>query len=192
MIFKETELAGAFIIELERHQDERGFFARAWCKNEFEAHGLSAHWVQTNIALSKKRGTLRGLHYQAAPYGEAKLMRCVKGAIYDVIVDLRPGSPTWGEWLGVELTADNGRALYVPQGFAHGYQALVDDTVVLYPVSQFYMPGFERGVRWNDPALGIEWPILEDMILSDKDRSWSDHSYCDPVSADANAPGPDG
>jgi dTDP-4-dehydrorhamnose 3,5-epimerase len=176
MVFRETELEGAFIIELERHQDERGFFARAWCKNEFEAHGLSSHWVQTNISLSRKKGTLRGLHYQAVPYEEAKLMRCVRGALYDVIIDLRPGSSTYGQWLGVELTADNGKALYVPKGFAHGYQALADDTVALYSVSQFYTPGFERGVRWNDPAFAIEWPIAEDVILSDKDRSWPDHA----------------
>lgn len=175
MNFRETELEGVCIVELERHQDERGFFARAWCKNEFEAHGLGSRWVQTNISLSRGKGTLRGLHYQVAPYEEAKLVRCVRGAIYDVIIDLRPGSPTYGQWLGVELSADNGRALYVPKGFAHGYQVLADDTMALYSVSQFYTPGSERGIRWNDPTFAIEWPIVEDVILSDKDKSWPDY-----------------
>ena len=176
MIFRETKLQGSFIIEIEKHQDERGFFARAWCEKEFEAHGLSLRWVQANLAHSRKRGTLRGLHYQAAPHEEAKLMRCVRGAMYDVIIDLRPDSPTVGQWVGVELTADNRRALYVPEGFAHGYQTLVDDTEVFYPVSQFYTPSSERGVRWNDPAFAIEWPIAEGLILSEKDRTWADCS----------------
>jgi dTDP-4-dehydrorhamnose 3,5-epimerase len=176
MIFTETELKGAFIIEIERRGDERGFFARAWCQKEFEAHGLSPNWVQANLAFSKKRGTLRGLHYQIAPYEEAKLMRCIRGAIYDVIVDLRQESPTYKRWLGVELSADNRKMLYVPEGFAHGYQTLVDNSETYYPVSQFYSPGFERGARWDDPAFGVEWPITENLIISDKDKSWPDFS----------------
>jgi dTDP-4-dehydrorhamnose 3,5-epimerase len=175
MIFTETKLKGAFIVEIETIGDARGFFARAWCENEFEAHGLNVCWVQANIAFSKQKGTLRGLHYQIAPYEEAKLMRCTRGAIYDVIVDLRPESPTYLQWLGVELTADNHKALYVPEGCAHGYQTLMDDTETFYPVSQFYSPGFEHGVRWDDPAFGIEWPETEEWIISAKDRSWPDY-----------------
>jgi len=176
MIFTETKLKGAFIVEIEKREDERGFFARAWCEREFETHGLSARWVQANIAFSKQKGTLRGLHYQVAPYAEVKLMRCVRGAMYDVIVDLRPESSTYLQWLGVELTSDNHRALYIPAGFAHGYQTLVDDTETFYPVSQFYTPGFERGVRWDDPAFGIEWPEVDERTISAKDRSWPDYS----------------
>jgi dTDP-4-dehydrorhamnose 3,5-epimerase len=175
MIFRETKLKGAFIIEIEKIGDARGFFARAWCEHEFEAHGLNVRWVQANMAFSKTRGTLRGLHYQVTPYEEAKLMRCTRGAIYDVIVDLRPESPTYLQWLGVELTADNHKALHVPEGCAHGYQTLTDDTETFYPVSQFYAPGFERGVRWDDPAFGIEWPETDEWIISDKDKSWPDY-----------------
>ena len=164
-------LEGAFVLELQRFEDDRGFFARAWCQNEFEEHGLKPRWVQANLAHSKQKGTLRGLHYQADPYGEDKLMRCIRGAIYDVILDLRSESPTYKHWFGTELSAANHRALFVPQGFAHGYLTLVDDSEVFYPVSQFYTPGAERGIRWNDPAFGIEWP-LSSVILSDKDRSF--------------------
>lgn len=174
MIFTETKLPGAFIIELERREDERGFFARAWCKKEFEAHSLNLDWVQANLAFSKRRGTLRGLHYQIAPYEEAKLMRCIRGAIYDVIIDLRPESPTYKRWLGVELTADNHKMLYVPEGFAHGYQTLMDNTETFYQASQFYSPESERGLRYDDPALGIEWPI-DVQVISDKDESWPDY-----------------
>ena len=174
MIFTETKLKGAFIIDIERREDERGFFARAWCQKEFEAHGLNTRWVQANLAFSKKKGTLRGLHFQVGPYEEIKLMRCIRGAIYDVILDLRSESPTYMQWLGVELTADNHKMLYVPEGFAHGYQSLADNTEVFYPVSQFYTPGSERGVRWNDPAFGIEWPVTQNAILSEKDKSWPD------------------
>jgi dTDP-4-dehydrorhamnose 3,5-epimerase len=134
------------------------------------------NWVQANLSLSERRGTLRGLHYQVAPYQEAKLMRCVRGGIYDVIVDLRPESPTYKQWLSVELTADNRKALYIPEGFAHGYQTLADNTEVLYPVSQFYTPGAERGIRWNDPTFAIEWPTTETLILSEKDKCWPDFS----------------
>jgi len=175
MIFEKTALAGAFIIEIEKREDERGFFARAWCQEEFEAHGLNTRWVQANLAFSKKKGTLRGLHFQIAPYEEIKLMRCTRGAIFDVILDLRPESPTYKQWFGVELTADNHRMLYVPGGFAHGYQSLVVDTEVFYPVSQFYVPRAEQGVRWNDPAFAIEWPLTKNLILSEKDKSWPDY-----------------
>jgi dTDP-4-dehydrorhamnose 3,5-epimerase len=175
MIFKETKLKGAFIIEIEKLADERGFFGRAWCQKEFEAHHLVSHFVQCNNAFSKQKGTLRGLHYQASPHQEVKLMRCIRGAVYDVIVDLRPDSQTYLQWLGVELTQDNYRMLYVPEEFAHGYQTLTDDTEVFYPTSQFYAPQSERGVRWDDPAFGIEWPITQSVIISDKDRSWSDY-----------------
>lgn len=180
MIFEETKLKGAFIIELEKIEDTRGFFARAWCQEEFEAHGLNTNWVQANLVFSERWGTLRGLHYQIAPHEEAKLMRCIRGAIYDVIVDLRPESPTYKQWLGVELTADNHRMLYVPGGFAHGYQTLMDDNETFYPVSHFYAPGFERGIRWDDPAFGIEWP-LDVQVISDKDTSWPDYegSLCE-------------
>ncbi|MCP4713364.1 MAG: dTDP-4-dehydrorhamnose 3,5-epimerase [Planctomycetes bacterium] len=174
MIFTETKLPGAFIIEIEKREDERGFFARAWCKNEFEAHGLNSDWVQANLGFSRTKGTLRGLHYQVAPYEEAKLMRCIRGAIYDVIIDLRPESPTYKQWLGVELSADNHKMLYIPAGFAHGYQALVDNTETFYQVSQFYTPGAEQGVRYNDSAFNINWP-LEVQVISDKDKNCPDY-----------------
>lgn len=174
MIFTESKLKGAFIIDLEKIEDDRGFFARAWCSKEFEAHGLSPHMVQTNLSYNKRRGTLRGLHYQAGGDEEAKLMRCIRGAMYDVIVDLRPDSPTYLQWFGIELTAENRRMLYVPEGFAHGYQTLVDNTEVIYPVSQFYSPASGRGVRWNDPALVIEWPIPDNPVISEQDRNWPD------------------
>jgi len=174
MIFRETKLAGAFIIELEKLEDERGFFARAWCQREFEAQGLVSRFVQCNVSYNKKKGTLRGMHYQVAPYEEVKLVRCTRGAIYDVIIDLRPDSPTYTQWLGVELTADNYRMLYVPEGCAHGYQTLTDNAEVFYQVSQFYAPQCERGVRWNDPAFNIQWPIDHPIILSEKDQRWPD------------------
>jgi len=175
MIFTETKLQGAFIIDLQKHEDKRGFFARAWCQNEFQEHNIDWQPVQANLAYTESKGTLRGLHYQAAPYGEAKLLRCIRGAMYDVILDLRPESATFKQWLGVELSAENGRALYVPEGFAHGYLTLEDHTEAFYPVSQFYTPGAEQGIRWNDPAFGIDWPIKENLVLSDKDRSWPDY-----------------
>jgi dTDP-4-dehydrorhamnose 3,5-epimerase len=173
MIFTETKLAGAWILDIERHSDERGFFARTYCRREFERHGLSPRIVQTNVSFSKRRGTVRGMHYQAAPYAEAKLVRCTRGALYDVIIDLRPQSPTFTQWLGVELTADNYRMLYVPEGFAHGFYTLVDEVEVAYQVSQSYTPEAERGVRWNDPAFAIDWPGPV-ITISDKDRQWPD------------------
>jgi dTDP-4-dehydrorhamnose 3,5-epimerase len=172
MIFTETKLKGAFIVEPERLDDHRGFFARAWCKKEFEAHGLNTRLVQSNISFNRKKGILRGMHYQKAPYEEAKLVRCTMGAIYDVIIDLRTDSPTWRQWLGIELTADNRKMLYVPEGFAHGYQTLTDNSEVFYQVSQFYSPDSERGIRWNDPVFAIHWPIDGDVVISEKDNNW--------------------
>ncbi len=175
MTFTETKLRGAFIIEIERIEDERGFFGRAWCEKQFQAHGLNSSFVQCNISLSKKKGTIRGLHYQAPPYQEAKLIRCTKGRIFDVIIDLRPQSPTYKQWVGVELTSENHKMLYVPEEFAQGFQALEHDTEVFYPVSQFYHPEAEEGVRWDDPTFEIKWPETASVITSDKDRSWPDY-----------------
>ena len=176
MIFTKTKLKGAFIIEIEKSEDDRGFFARAFCEKEFEAHGLTFNPVQANIAFSKTKGILRGMHYQIAPYEEAKLIRCIKGAIYDVIIDLRPDSPTYRQWIGVELRADNYKMFYMPEGFAHGYQALMDNTEVFYQVSQFYSPESERGMRWDDPAFGIKWPEIDNCIVSTKDKSLPNYS----------------
>lgn len=175
MHFSETQLKGAFIVEIDRREDARGFFARAWCKEEFEKHGLDSIFVQSNIAFSKRMGTLRGLHYQVAPCEETKLVRCTRGAIYDVIVDLRPGSCTYKQWIATELTADNYRMVYVPKGLAHGYQTLVDETEVFYEVSYGYSSRRERGVRWDDPMFAIRWPETDPQIISDKDRRWPDY-----------------
>lgn len=175
MIFTDTELKGAYILDLEKQGDGRGFFARAWCQNEFLTHGLNPKLVQANLSSSPAKATLRGIHYQVAPYGETKLVRCTKGAIYDVIIDLRPDSPTYKRWLGVELAADNYKMLYVPEAFAHGYQTLEDHTEVFYQVSQFYTPRAERGVRYDDPAFGIEWPLVP-QVISDKDLHWPDYA----------------
>lgn len=170
MVFTETKLKGAYIIDLKPIEDERGFFARSFCKNEFERLGLIGQVLQTNISTNKKKGTLRGLHMQLEPHGEVKLVRCTKGAIFDVMVDMREASPTYKQWVGVELTEDNYRMLYVPKGFAHGYLTLVDNTDVTYQVSDVYAPGFERCFRWDEPTFGIEWPI-EPVVISEKDRS---------------------
>lgn len=175
MIFTETELPGAYIIELEKRADDRGFFARTWCQNEFEQHGLVARIVQVNMSSNHKKGTLRGMHYQLAPHSETKLVRCTKGGIYDVIIDLRPDSPSYLRWIGVELTEDNYRMLYVPEGFAHGFQTLADNTEVTYQVSAFYTPGAERGARYNDPRFAIEWP-LPVAVISEKDAAWPDYA----------------
>lgn len=175
MIFNETSLKGAYVIDLEPHQDERGFFARTFCGREFEEHGLISRLVQANISFNHKKGTLRGMHYQLAPFAETKLVRCTRGALYDVIIDVRPDSPTYKQWFGVELTGDNHRMLYVPEGFAHGFQTLEDNTEATYQVSEFYAPGYEQGVRYNDPAFAIQW-LLEVQVISDKDRSWPDYS----------------
>lgn len=173
MILRETELKGAYVIDIEELSDDRGFFARAFCQREFDEHGLSGTMVQANISSNRKKGTLRGLHYQAAPCEEAKLVRCTQGAIYDVLVDLRKESATYLRWLGVELTPDNHRMLYVPARFVHGFQTLQDDTEVFYQVSEFYAPESERGARYNDPAFGITWP-LEVSVLSSKDANWAE------------------
>lgn len=173
MIFLQTDLKDARIIELERREDSRGFFARTWCQQEFEAHGLVARIVQASMSYNHTRGTLRGMHFQRAPYAETKLVRVVRGAIYDVIIDLRPESPSYRRWIGVELTADNYRTLYVPEGFAHGFQTLADHTEVLYQFSAFYTPGAEGGLRYDDPAFGITWP-LPVSVISEKDSRWAD------------------
>lgn len=174
MKFIETKLKGAFVIELERVTDERGFFSRVWCKREFKTYELNANLAQVSIALSSKKGTLRGLHYQLPPYEEAKLVRCSKGVIYDVIVDLRPDSRTFKQWYGMELRGNDYKMIYVPEGFAHGYQTLEDNTEVLYLISQFYTPEYSVGVRWNEPVFGITWPLTENIIISDKDKSFPD------------------
>jgi dTDP-4-dehydrorhamnose 3,5-epimerase len=176
MTFTQTKLAGAYIVELEKRKDERGFFARAWCAREFRERGLAWQMVQANIAANRARGTLRGLHYQLAPHQEVKLVRCTKGAIFDVIIDLRPESDTYKQWLSVELTAQNNKLLYAPQGFAHGYQTLRDDTDVFYQVSEFYSPESERGIRWNDPAFSIQWPVTDSVVISAKDQNWRDYA----------------
>ena len=173
MIFKETPLSGAFVIEAERREDERGFFARTWDQQEFEAHGLNPSVVQCNTSFNTKRGTLRGMHYQAAPHEEAKLVRCTRGAIYDVIIDLRRDSTTFKQWAATELTADNYRMHYVPEGFAHGFLTRKDRTEVFYQMSQFHVPASARGVRWDDPAFGIQWPIAVEVI-SDRDKNYPD------------------
>lgn len=173
MIFNETKLPGAYVIDLEPRGDERGFFSRAWCEREFVEAGLSTRIAQANVSLSRDKGTLRGMHLQLPPAGEIKLIRCIRGAIYDVIIDLRPASPTLGQWIGVELTNANRKALYVPEGFAHGFQTLTSDTEVFYQVSEFYSPEHETGVRFNDPRFGVEWPE-EITVISDKDQNWPD------------------
>lgn len=164
-------MKGAYLVTLEKREDERGFFARSWCRREFGSLNLNTNLVQCNISYSKCRGTLRGMHYQLAPHSECKLIRCVRGAIYDVIIDLRPQSPTFHKWFGVELTAANYRMLYVPEGVAHGFQTLTDDTEVFYQVSEFYQPEAERGIRWNDPKIGIDWPLPVQSI-SEKDKNY--------------------
>ncbi len=174
MIFKETNLKGAFIIEIEKKVDNRGFFARTWCRKEFEAYDLNLQLFQANVSFSKRKGTLRGMHYQVAPYEEIKLVRCTSGAIFDVIIDLRPDSPTYKQWLGVELTSENYKILFVPEKFAHGFQTLEDNAEVIYQVSQFYSPESERGICYNDPTFGIEWPI-DVQVISDKDKNCPDY-----------------
>ena len=173
VIFLETALEGAYVIELERREDDRGFFARAFCEREFAEHGMPLRMVQTNLALSRERGTLRGMHFQAPPYAEDKLVRCTHGTIYDVIVDIREGSPTYRQWIGVELRDTDFRMLLVPKGFAHGFITLTNDVLVSYQVSEYYTPAAEHGARHDDPAFSIEWPI-EATTVSEKDRDWPD------------------
>ena len=171
MKFIETELKGAYIIEPERLEDERGFFARTFCQKEFEAQGLNPGLVQCSISHNKRKGTIRGMHYQVAPMAETRLVRCTKGAIYDVIIDLRTGSPTYCQSLAEDLDSENSRMIYIPEGFAHGFQTLEDDTEVFYQMSEFYSPEHARGVRWDDPAFGIRWP-LDMKIISKKDKNY--------------------
>ncbi len=176
MIFHPTKLAGAFIVELDPREDERGFFARSFCQDEFAAHGLNPHVAQCNVSFSRLAGTLRGMHFQNAPHAEAKLVRCVTGAAFDAIVDLRPGSPTFAQWIGVELTAENRRAVYAPAGFAHGAQTLSDSTELFYQMSAPYHAASASGVRWDDPAFGIEWPQppATGRVIAERDLAWPD------------------
>jgi len=172
MIFHETGLPGVFAIHLEPQADERGFFARSWCRREFEIHGLNPAMVQCNVSFNQKKGTLRGLHYQAAPHPESKLVRCTAGSIFDVAVDLRPGSPTLKKWTGMVLSSANRRMIYIPEGVAHGFLTLEDNTEIFYQMSEFYHPELSRGVRWDDPAFKIAWPSRVEVI-SERDRNYS-------------------
>jgi len=174
MIFTQTRVLGAYVIDLERRADDRGFFARAWCQQEFEAQGLTARVAQVNVSGNTHKGTVRGLHYQIAPHQEAKVVCCTRGAVYDVAVDLRPESATYSRWVAVELTAGNRRLFYVPEGCAHGYQTLTDDAELLYLMSQFYFPELSYGVRYDDPTFGVEWPLAVTTI-SNADQSWPDY-----------------
>jgi dTDP-4-dehydrorhamnose 3,5-epimerase len=176
MTFHETKLHGVYEIHLEPKGDERGFFARSWCQREFDQHGLNPVTVQCSVAFNEKKGTLRGLHYQAEPHPETKLVRCTQGSIYDVVVDLRPGSSTFREWIGVVLTAANRHMVYVPGGYGHGLLTLEDRTEVFYQMSEFYYPELSRGVRWNDPAFQIAWPA-QPVVISDRDRTYSDFKF---------------
>jgi dTDP-4-dehydrorhamnose 3,5-epimerase len=171
--FRETNLKGSFVIELARLEDERGFFARSWCHLEFQKHGLNTDLVQCNISYNRQKRTLRGMHFQRSPHAESKLVRCTRGGIFDVIVDLRNDSPTYLQWFSTELSADNHRMLYIPEHFAHGFQTLTDDTEVFYQMGNYFTPSAAAGFRWNDPLVGITWP-LSDPILSDRDRTFPD------------------
>jgi dTDP-4-dehydrorhamnose 3,5-epimerase len=177
--FQETALPGVFMVVPQRHEDERGFFADVWCRETFGARGLCTAWAHASVSYNRVRGTLRGLHYQAAPYGEAKLVRCTAGAIYDVVVDLRPDSPAYRRWSAVELTADGGVSLYISEGLAHGFLTLTDGTEVSYLLSAPYRPETGRGVRWNDPAFAIAWPG-EIRVIAARDRGYPDFLAADP------------
>ena len=178
MIFEKTDFDGVYVITIEKHEDERGFFARSWDKKEFEKNGLNSKLTQCNISLNHKKGTLRGMHYQMKPYEEAKLIRCTRGSLLDVIIDLRINSKKFKKWLDVKLNEDNYKMLYVPEGFAHGFQTLEDDTEVFYQMTQDYVPNFANGIRWNDPMFDIDWPIKK-PILSEKDQTFSDFNQKD-------------
>lgn len=173
MIFSPLKLDGAFLVGLEEREDERGFFARSWCAEEFLANGLNPHVAQCNVSFNRRKGTLRGMHYSAAPFDEARLVRCTAGALYDVIIDLRPASPTYKQYAGEVLTAANHKAMYVPEGFAHGFQTLEDNTEVFYQMSRAYSPEHARGVRYNDPAFGIEWKSHV-SVIHERDRNYPD------------------
>jgi len=172
MVFIETKLKGAYIVSMEEIGDNRGFFSRSWCKKEMKLYGLDTDIVQCNMSYNEKLGTLRGMHYQNEPFSETKYIRCIKGSLYDVIIDLRNDSTTFGEWIGVELSEKNGKALYVPKGFAHGYLTLEDNTVAYYQVTEFYHKECEAGARWNDKKFNIKWPTIENLIISEKDNNW--------------------
>jgi dTDP-4-dehydrorhamnose 3,5-epimerase len=171
MQFRRTYIAGVFIVEIEGQQDERGFFARTYCAQEFAAQGLAVPVAQCSLSFNHRSGTVRGLHYQVPPAAEGKLVRCTRGAIYDVVVDMRPSSPTYLSWTGVELSADNHRAIYVPEMVAHGFQTLTDGTEIFYQMSEFYAADYARGIRYDDPLLGVKWP-LPASVISAKDMSW--------------------
>ena len=173
MQFLSTTLPGVFEIRIEPHCDERGFFARTWCQKEFEEHGLDPRLVQCNVSFNERRGTLRGMHFQASPHAEAKLVRCTRGSVYDVVLDLRTGTPSYKQWVGVTLSAENRNMMYVPEGCAHGFITLEDGTEVFYQMSEFYDSPSARGVRWNDPAFGIIWPV-KTAVISERDASYPD------------------
>jgi dTDP-4-dehydrorhamnose 3,5-epimerase len=173
--FTPTTLPGVYLIDIEPIADERGFFARSWCREEFAALGLDSNLEQCNISFNQRKGTLRGMHFQAAPHGEAKLVRCTRGAIFDVAIDLRPDSPTYLRHYGAELSGENRRALFIPEGIAHGFQTLTDDSEVFYQMSRAYVPGAGRGVRWDDPAFAIAWPD-DERIISERDQIWPDYT----------------
>ena len=173
MLFRKLIVPGVFEIRTERREDERGFFARTWCRNEFQQHGLNPNLVQCSVSFNTRRGTLRGMHYQVVPHAEAKLVRCTQGAIYDVVLDLRADSPTYGNWVAAVLTSDEHNMMYVPDGCAHGFLTLEDRTEVFYQMSEFYRPDAARGLRWNDPSFRIEWPA-EVVVISERDRSYPD------------------
>ena len=175
MEFLETNVVGAYLVQPKPMEDERGYFNRAFCADEFSKAGLLINFGQANMAGSRSKGTLRGLHYQVAPHEETKVFRCIRGAVYDVVLDVRPGSASFGQWYAAELTAENRNMLYVPGGCAHGYLTLEDDAEVYYLVSEYYSPGAGRGIRWDDPAFNIEWPVSTGLTLSDKDKQWPDY-----------------
>jgi dTDP-4-dehydrorhamnose 3,5-epimerase len=187
MIFTETPLKGAYLIDLEKRGDERGFFARVFCEREFAQKGLVTRIVHVNNSLSARKGTLRGMHYQLAPKAETKVVRCIRGALHDVILDLRPDSPTFGRTFGGDLTAENRRMLYIPKGFAHGFITLADDTEAFYLVDEVYAPEYERGVRWDDPRFAIPWPA-QPVVISDKDRAYRDFDPAWHLTASATHP----
>ncbi len=174
MIFNPTRINNVWVINLEKHQDERGFFARTWCQQEFQKHGLNSRLVQCGVSRSSRLGTLRGMHYQKIPHEEAKLVRCTRGSIYDVAVDLRPSSPTFKKWFSIELSAENGTMVFIGEGCAHGFQTLSDDAEVTYQMSEFHHPECASGVRWNDPAFSIEWPACTQRFMSERDTTYPD------------------
>lgn len=172
MIFEKTRFEGVYIIKLDALADERGFFARSWCKKEFSDKGLVNELVQNNVSFNKYKGTLRGMHYQVKPFGEVKIVKCIRGSIYDVIIDLREDSDTYMQWTSIELNEDNRNMFYIPSGFAHGFLTLTDNTEVFYQMSEYYQPSAARGVRYDDPAFKIEWPINDEPLISEKDSTW--------------------